>query len=112
MLEYDTAAPPKEPAKPVAPKGDDSASIGAARITYFNGNRKLFAGDADGAIKLYKQALAVYPGYVAGYRGLGLAYAQKGDKANALKSFRTYLSAVPGAKDAALVKKRIQTLQR
>ena len=112
VLEYDSGAPKETPKKTAPAKGDDSAAVGAARITYFNGNRKLFAGDADGAIKLYKQALAVYPGYVAGYRGLGLAYAQKGDKANALKSFRTYLSAVPGAKDAALIKKRIATLQR
>jgi hypothetical protein len=110
VLEYDNTAP-KEKA-PVAKKGDDSASVGAARITYFNGNKKLFSGDADGAIKLYKQALAVYPGYVAGYRGLGLAYAQKGDKQNALKAFRTYIAAVPGAKDVALVKKRIAALQR
>lgn len=112
VLEYDNAAPKETPKTPVPVKGDDSASIGAARITYFNGNRKLFAGDADAAIKLYKQALAMYPGYVAAYRGLGLAHAQKGDKQNALKAFRTYVSAVPGAKDVALVKKRIATLQR
>jgi hypothetical protein len=113
VLEYDSAAPKEVPKKaPVAAKGDDSASIGAARITYFNGNRKLFSGDADSAIKLYKQALGIYPGYVAGYRGLGLAYAQKGDKANALKAFRTYIAAVPGAKDIALVKKRIAALQK
>jgi len=111
VLEYDnTASTPKKPPAPV--KGDDNASIGAARITYLSGNRKLFSGDADAAIKLYRQALAMYPGYVASYRGLGLAYAQKGDKANALKAFRTYINAVPGAKDVALVRKRIATLQR
>ncbi|MDQ3333835.1 MAG: tetratricopeptide repeat protein [Myxococcota bacterium] len=112
VLEYDNTAPKELPKKTVPAKGDDSASIGAARITYFNGNRKLFSGDADAAIKLYKQALAVYPGYVASYRGLGLAYAQKGDKANALKAFRTYIAAVPGAKDIALVRKRIAQLQK
>jgi tetratricopeptide (TPR) repeat protein len=112
VLEYDNAAPKELPKKTVPTKGDDSASIGAARITYFNGNRKLFSGDADAAIKLYKQALSVYPGYVASYRGLGLAYAQKGDKANALKAFRTYIAAVPGAKDVALVRKRIAQLQK
>jgi len=113
VLEYDNAAPKETPKKAPTPvKGDDNASIGAARITYFSGNRKLFSGDADGAIKLYRQALAMYPGYVASYRGLGLAYAQKGDKPNALKALRTYINAVPGAKDVALVKKRIATLQQ
>ncbi len=112
VLEYDTPTAPKDlPKKPAVATADD-ASIGAARITYYDGNRKLFAGDADAAIRLYRQALALYPGYVAGYRGLGLAYAQKGDKANALKALRTYINAVPHAKDVALVKKRIATLQR
>ena len=115
VLEYDTGAAGTKDKKPTpipAAVKDDSASIGAARITYFNGNRKLYAGDADAAIKLYRQALAVYPGYVAGYRGLGLAYAQKGDKANALKAFRTYIGAVPAAKDVPLIRKRITTLQK
>ena len=115
VLEYDTggaATKDKKPTPIPATVKDDSAAIGAARITYFSGNRKLYAGDADAAIKLYRQALAVYPGYVAGYRGLGLAYAQKGDKANALKAFRTYIGAVPAAKDVPLIRKRITTLQR
>lgn len=110
VLEYDTApkATPKQPAK----KGDDSASIASARNAYLSGNRRLFAGDAEGAIRLYRQALAIYPGYVAGYRGLGLAYAQKGDKANALRAFRTYIRAVPAAKDVPLIRKRVAALQR
>ena len=119
VLEYDTgpAAPrgaAKVPAKQkiVGVAKDDTAAVGAARITYFSANRRLYAGDADGAIRLYRQALGMYPGYVAGYRGLGLAYAQKGDRANALRAFRTYIGAVPNAKDVPLVRKRIAALQR
>jgi tetratricopeptide (TPR) repeat protein len=112
VLEYDNAAANAKKAPVAVAAKDDSAAIGAARTTYFNGNRKLFAGDANAAIKLYQQALAVYPGYVAGYRGLGLAYAQKGDKPNALKAFRTYVAAVPAAKDVGLIRQRIATLQK
>jgi len=108
VLEYDT--PARETPKTVA--RNDAAAIGAARISYSSGNHRLFKGDADGAIRNYRQALAIYPGYVAGYRGLGLAYAQKGDTANALKALRTYVRAVPNAKDAALIKKRIAILQK
>ena len=72
----------------------------------------MFAGDPDGAIRNYRQALAYYPAYVAGYRGLGLAYAQKRDKANAVKALNTYLNAVPNAKDTALIRKRIETLSK
>ena len=53
----------------------------------------------------------MYPGYVGGYRGLGLAYAQLGDKARALQALKTYVAAVPGAKDVPLLKKRIARLE-
>ena len=108
MLEYDTQARDAKPV-PNAPK-DDQALINKARTSYAAGNTRLFAGDADGAIRNYKQALGYYPAYVAAYRGLGLAYAQKRDNAAAVKALRTYVSAVPGAKDAALIRKRIQML--
>jgi hypothetical protein len=112
VLEYDTTTPKEPPKKVAVATPVDENAVKSARTAYFAGNKKLFAGDAEGAIKLYQQALGVYPGYVAGYRGLGLAYAQKGDKKNALKAFRTYLNAVPTAKDIALIKRRMTTLQR
>jgi len=69
------------------------------------------SGDAEGAIGLYHEALQVYPGYVAGYRGLGLAYEAAGKSADALQAFRTYVRTVPNANDVALVKKRIDRLE-
>ena len=108
VLEYDTQA---RETKPVAsaPKSEQAA-IQKARSAYASGNQRLFAGDPTGAIKFYRQSLASYPGYVAGYRGLGLAYAQQGDKPKALQALRTYVSSVPTAKDAALIRKRISSL--
>jgi hypothetical protein len=104
VLEYDTPTHEAPKAAP-APK-EESAAIARARMAYASGNQKLFAGDAAGAVRFYQQSLGFYPGYVAGYRGLGLAYSQQGDKAKALQAFRTYLSSVPGAKDAPLIRKR------
>ena len=109
VLEYDgqaakAAAPPANVAKA------DQNAIAKARIAYASGNQRLFAGDPDGAIKAYRQALGFYPAYVAGYRGLGLAYAQQGNKPQALQAFKTYVSSVPNAKDAALIRKRITSL--
>lgn len=108
VLDYDTQA---REAKPVAgATQDEQSAIAKARGAYATGNSKLFAGDADGAIKAYRQALTYYPAYVAGYRGLGLAYAQKGDNAKAVQALRTYVGTVPSAKDAAIIRKRIQML--
>jgi tetratricopeptide (TPR) repeat protein len=94
----------------VAREAEDPA-IGLARTAYLSGNQQLFAGDAEGAIRAYRQTLSLYPGYVGGYRGLGLAYAQLGDTQNALEAFKTYVDAVPDARDVALIKKRIARLQ-
>jgi hypothetical protein len=110
VVEY--ADPASEVVAPslVAQAAEDPA-IGRARSAYVRGNQKLFAGDVNGAIEAYQQSLRAYPGYVGGYRGLGLAYAQRGDVDRALEAFRTYLATVPGARDAALIKKRIARLQ-
>jgi hypothetical protein len=107
VLEYDTPSR----AAPVAAPREDTAAVAKARAAYANGNQRLFAGDAAGAVRAYQQALDYYPGYVAGYRGLGLAYAQQGDKAKALQAFRTYLANAPGAKDTALIRKRERMLR-
>jgi hypothetical protein len=113
VLEYDPK--PTSPAPPEAqantPKGEDPAIVAKARDAYHRGNVRLFAGDAQGAIGLYHEALHVYPGYVAGYRGLGLAYEAAGKPADALQAFRTYVRTVPNANDVSLVKKRIDRLE-
>jgi outer membrane biosynthesis protein TonB len=108
VLEYDDA---KHQAPVPAPAANGDASVAKARVAYASGNQRLFSGDADSAVRYYHQALDTYPGYVAGYRGLGLAYAQQGDKAKALQALRMYVSLVPNAKDVPLIKKRIATLQ-
>lgn len=108
VIETDTQA---RAGKPVANAAKaDQAAIARARRAYTAGNSRLFAGDAEGAIQQYRQAIAHYPAYAAGYRGLGLAYAQKGDRTNAVKALRTYVRAAPGAKDAPIIRRRIDAL--
>lgn len=111
VLEYDSQARDTSAPAPANVAKSEQSAITKARTAYASGNQRLFAGDTNGAIKFYRQALASYPAYVAGYRGLGLAYAQQGDRSQALQAFKTYVSSVPNAKDAALIRKRIATLQ-
>jgi tetratricopeptide (TPR) repeat protein len=112
-LVVDYTARPNEPMPPslVAQSAEDPA-IGMARNAYTTGNQRLFAGDLGGAVRAYREALEIYPGYVGGYRGLGLVYEQLGDKASALAALHVYVAAVPNARDIALIKKRIAHLQR
>jgi hypothetical protein len=111
VLEYDSQARDTKTAAPSSVGKSDQSAITKARSAYASGNQRLFAGDPEGAIRFYRQALAYYPAYVAGYRGLGLAYAQQGNKAAAIQAFKTYVSSVPTAKDASLIRKRITSLQ-
>jgi hypothetical protein len=106
VLEDDTRSAPVE--KPQ----EDPAQVERAREAYKKGNEKLFSGNSAGAIESYKESLSIYPGYVAGYRGLGLAYAQSGNSAEALKALKTYVKTVPNAHDVPLIMKRIERLEK
>lgn len=105
----------KPAAKPAAKRVATAApppDIDAARTAYGEGNQALFAGDPDEAIRAYQRVLASAPTYASGYRGLGLAYAEKGDTASAIKALRKYVELAPRAKDAVLVQKRIEMLKQ
>jgi tetratricopeptide (TPR) repeat protein len=91
--------------------GEDPATVARAREAYHKGNVKLFAGDTAGAIALYRESLKIYPGYVAGYRGLGLGYEAAGDTDEALKAFHTYVRTVPSANDTPIIRRRIDRLE-
>jgi hypothetical protein len=106
VLEYDRAP------KAVVPPDEDPAQVERARAAYKRGNEKLFAGNSEAAVAAYKESLSIHPGYVAGYRGLGLAYAQSGQTAEALRALRTYVKTVPNAADVQLIMKRIERLEK
>ncbi|HEX8115137.1 MAG TPA: tetratricopeptide repeat protein, partial [Kofleriaceae bacterium] len=110
-LVVDYTSRPNEPAPPsLLAQAEEDPEIGRARSAYTAGNQRLFVGDLDGAVLAYRHALELYPGYVGGYRGLGLAYEELGDTADALAALRAYVAAVPNARDVALIKKRIAHL--
>lgn len=104
------APPPDERAAPIAPD-DEVPATARARAAYNEGNQALFVGNSDAAIRAYRQALSAAPTFPPGFRGLGLAYAQKGQNGLAIMSLRTYLTMAPHARDAALIKQRIAALQ-
>ena len=69
-------------------------SLERARVSYASGNQHLFAGETGAAIVAYRQALAAYPNYVAGYRGLGLAFDER-----PVFGFQGHTEASPGPHD-------------
>jgi len=83
---------------------------GEARATYERGNALLFAGDPAGAVAAYRKAVQLAPADSIGYRGLGLAYEQKGETGAALRALRKYLKLAPGAADREIISRRIARL--
>ena len=102
----------EEAAAALPPADLDTEEVARAHAAYLLGNAKLFAGDARGAEVAYLKSLELVPGYVAGYRGLGFAYAAQGENTRALSAFTHYVTAVPDARDTPLILKRIRRLQK
>jgi regulator of sirC expression with transglutaminase-like and TPR domain len=94
------------------PAGADPRLLERARDAYHRGNWSLFVGNSNAALDAYRDTLKIYPGYIAGYRGLGLAYQELGKNKEALEALRTYVKTVPSARDVPLIKRRIDRLER
>ena len=64
----------------------------------------------DAAIDRFQDAAAAKPGFAIPYRYLGEAQEKRGDKQEALKSYRRYLDLYPRAEDAKKIQKKIDKL--
>ncbi|HEY5281731.1 MAG TPA: tetratricopeptide repeat protein, partial [Polyangia bacterium] len=71
---------------------------------------KLFQGNTADAIVEFNEAHRLNPKDPAVHRGLGLAYAQSGKSAEAVKQLKLYLKAFPKAPDRTIIEKRIDQL--
>ena len=103
-----TAHPEAKLATSGKPTEDDYRRANEA---YQRGNTKLFQGNSAGAIADFDEALNLNPKDPASHRGLGLAYAQSGKSAEAIKHLKLYLKASPKANDRAIIEKRIDQLR-
>jgi tetratricopeptide (TPR) repeat protein len=68
-------------------------------------------GNYDAAIDRFVDATHFQPTLARPWRLIGEAYEKKHDNGNAIESYKKYLEVLPGAEDAAKVKKRISVLQ-
>jgi tetratricopeptide (TPR) repeat protein len=114
------AKAPSEPAAPTPEKKQAEAAAPAAQPAtnrtqeaaeaYQRGNAKLLNGALPEAIAAFSEALKLNPKDAQSQRGLGMAYAQSGNAAQAVRHFKLYLKASPSAPDRALIEKRIAQL--
>jgi hypothetical protein len=103
------ASPPAEP-KPSSGKPTED-DYRRANEAYQRGNDKLFKGNPSEAIVEFNQALKLNPKDPATHRGLGLAYAQAGKSADAVKQLKLYLKVSPKANDRAMIEKKLDQLK-
>ena len=91
-------------AKPATNKAQEAAEA------YQRGNAKLLSGAPVEAVLAFSDALKLNPQDIQSQRGLGMAYAQAGNAAQAVRHYKLYLKASPNAPDRALIQKRIDQL--
>jgi Flp pilus assembly protein TadD len=122
-VEKPVAEKVKAPSEPAAPSPEKKQAEAAAPVAqpatnrtreaaeaYQRGNAKLLNGALPEAIAAFSEALKLNPKDAQSQRGLGMAYAQSGDAAQAVRHFKLYLKASPSAPDRALIEKRIAQL--
>jgi tetratricopeptide (TPR) repeat protein len=68
-------------------------------------------GSYDAAIDRFMDAARYQPALAKPWRLMGEAYEKKHDNGRAIESYKKYLEVLPGAQDAAKVKKRIAILE-
>ncbi len=101
---------------PTAPVPTDPAPTPRVRTgpsatqLYTEGQQSFVIGNYTTALRLYQTAAARDPRMAVAYRGMGLVYDRLGDRARASKAFRTYLKLSPRARDAGLIKQRLEKL--
>jgi len=97
-----TPMPTPVPEPEAAPVGPSPKEL------YDKASALVIAGNVREAIRIYKELID--NGYAPAHRGLGYAYQQMSMDGLALDSYRRYLALVPGAADAATVRRRIEQL--
>ena len=83
-------------ASPVEAKGSAQSKMDLAELMFFNGN-------IDGAIRAYKQALAMEPELTQCHMGLLSLYIQKQDFPKAIEECREVIRLKPSTKDVHLI---------
>ncbi len=110
IAKADPKVDPKDTRRLPEPKLPDLAASASAKELHGKANQLFLAGSFVEAATVYKQALALDRSFAAAHRGLGMAYQRMGFDALAVASFKTYLALVPGAGDAASIRRRIEQL--
>src|SRR4029079_10360640 len=100
----------KEKPEKAAKKEKPRAPTQSADELYKDGTKLFLNGHLAEAKEKYEASLAQTSRYPAAHRGLGFVYQRLGDRAKALKHLRRYLDLSPNARDAAEVKKKIESL--
>jgi tRNA A-37 threonylcarbamoyl transferase component Bud32/TolA-binding protein len=103
---------PKTASAPAPATAKPSTADATAATTLFREAASAFVrGDSQRARDLYLQVLARDPARADAYRGLGLAAARLGRRAEASRAFERYLQVRPNAPDAARIRAELAKLR-
>ena len=95
----------------MAPAKTSTADATATTALFREAAIAFVRGESQRSRDLYLQVLARDPARADAYRGLGLASARLGRRAEAARAFERYLQARPNAPDAARIRAELAKLR-
>lgn len=112
MFSGASLAAPQQSKKPQAPVVSEEPPFNplAAEKNVEVGVYYMKKGNYDAAIERFKMALGNKPNFARPHRLIGEALEKKGEKAEAVESYKRYLEIVPNADDAGKIRQRIAKL--
>jgi tetratricopeptide (TPR) repeat protein len=103
---------PRPPERKPPPKSAHAAMQHAVALSQVRrGESALEQGRPEDALASFRAALENEPTNAVAFRGLGMAYAMRGNDALALQSYDKYLRLAPAAPDAAEIRQSIRELR-
>ena len=110
---YTQAYQEPEPIAAVDPEVVAAAARKKEALTALNnGHEAVLDEKHDAAIRYYRRALRLEPDLASAERGLGIAYAAKGNRRAALKHYQRFIQLEPDSFEAAKVKEIIRDYRR
>jgi hypothetical protein len=100
---------PQTDDKPRDPPPSEEPARKTGQMLYKEARDKVLAGDEEGGLSLYKQALAA--GYAKSHGQLAKLYFGKGDKAGCARHAKAYLERYPDAGDAPQMQTLLEKCQ-
>lgn len=88
---------------------DSTAPVDPATVAFREGRKAKLAKDMDGALAKFNEAVKL--GYTRAHKEIAKLHLSRGNDAKAMRHFDAYITAHPGAPDAARIRAKVEKMK-